>query len=93
MSRRPPQKHHHAAACLRLLREYRPGRGIQTDVEFYTALLLRGRPEPALGGGGLIPQGAAATVACPQATTGVRPWFAINTSRLARRRWATALRA
>jgi len=30
------------ATALRLLEEYKPGRGLQTNVEFYTALLLHG---------------------------------------------------
>ncbi len=30
------------AAALRLLEEYKPGRRLQTNVEFYTALLLHG---------------------------------------------------
>jgi citrate synthase len=30
------------AAAIRLLEEYKPGRGLQTNVEFYTALLLHG---------------------------------------------------
>jgi citrate synthase len=30
------------AVALRLLEEYKPGRKIQTNVEFYTALLLHG---------------------------------------------------
>ena len=30
------------ATALRLLEEYKPGRRLQTDVEFYTALLLHG---------------------------------------------------
>ena len=37
------------ADALRLLEEYKPGRRLQTNVEFYTALLLHGlRLEPAL---------------------------------------------